>query len=171
MAFTVSSASRRVAMAVLLALAVLGGVIRYTAPNPSTLRDVGTLLLVLWVPAIGQLIGYLARKIPFSAPPPNVFAPGSPHSPHLQADVSAVALPGGLPPLAPDEDRCTLVVGRRGFTARLGQPVARWWPPDGTQRAGIELLRPELALPHLPAGTAFYILVGTTAIARGQVIA
>eukprot|EP01034_Spumella_vulgaris_P006289 gene6289-8010_t len=53
MSFTVSSSSRRVAMAVLLGLAVLGGVIRYTATNPSTLRDVGTLLLVLWVPAIG----------------------------------------------------------------------------------------------------------------------
>jgi hypothetical protein len=169
MSFTVSSSSRRVAMAVLLGLAVLGGVIRYTAPNPSTLRDVGTLLLVLWVPAIGQLIGYLARKIPFSAPPPNEFAPGSPFTPHLQADVSPVTLPEGLPPLAPDEERCTVIVGRRGFTARLGQPVAQWWAAGGTQRAGIELLRPGLAVSHLPTGTAFHILVGTTAIARGQV--
>lgn len=156
-------------MAVLLALAVLGGVIRYTAPNPSTLRDVGTLLLVLWVPAIGQLIGYLARKIPFSAPPPNEFTSGSPFTPHLHADVSPVTLPDGLPPLAAGEERCTVIVGRRGFTARLGQPVAQWWGGGGTQRAGIELLRAELALPHLPAGTEFHILVGTTAIARGQV--
>ncbi|MCA0214494.1 MAG: hypothetical protein LCH79_15120 [Proteobacteria bacterium] len=171
MSFTVSSASRRVAMAVLLGLAVLGGVIRYTAPNPSTLRDVGTLLLVLWVPAIGQLIGFLARKIPYSAPPPNEFAPASPFTPHLQADVTPLPLPGGLPPLAPGEQRCTVIVGRRGFTARLAQPVTQWWAAGGTQRAAIELLRPELARPHLAPGTGFHILAGTTAIARGEVSA
>lgn len=158
-------------MAVLLGLAVLGGVVRYTAPNPSTLRDIGTLLLVLWVPAIGQVIGYLARKIPHSAPPPNEFAPGSAFTPHLHADVSPVPLPGGLPALAPGEQRCTVIVGRRGFTARLAQPVAQWWAAGGTQHAAIELLRPELALAHLGAGTSFHILAGTTAIARGQVSA
>lgn len=158
-------------MVVLLALAVLGGVMRYAAPNPSTLRDVGTLLLVLWVPAIGQLVGYLARRIPYSAPPPNEFAPGSPFTPHLQADVTPLPLPGGLPPLASGEQRCTVIVGRRGFTARLAQPVASWWEAGGTQRAGLELLRPEVALPHLGAGTTFHILAGTTAIARGEVAA
>ena len=56
MAFTVSTYSRRAAMAALLALAVLGGVIRYSAPNPSTLRDIGTLLLVLWVQLVVGLI-------------------------------------------------------------------------------------------------------------------
>ncbi len=155
-------------MAVLLALAVLGGVVRYAAPNPSTLRDIGTLLLVLWVPAIGQLIGYLARKIPHTPPPPAEFTPGSVFTPHLQADVTPVPLADGMAAPAPHEDRCTVIVGRRGFTARLSQPVAQWLA-QGPQRAGIELLRPALALPHLPPGTAFFLLVGTVAVARGQV--
>lgn len=158
-------------MAALLVLAVLGGVIRYSAPNPSTWRDIGTLLLVLWVPAIGQLIGYLARKIPYSAPPPPEFAPGSPFVAHLQADVTPVVLAGGLPPLPADERCCTVIVGRRGFTARLERPVAQWWAAGGMQRAGLELLRPGAALPHLGAGTEFHILAGTTAIARGTVCA
>ena len=64
MAFTVTSAGRRLAMAVLLLLAIAGAVIRATAPDPSTLRDIGTLLLVLWMPAVGNLVAYLVRKIP-----------------------------------------------------------------------------------------------------------
>jgi len=168
MAFTVSTSSRRAAMAALLALAVLGGVIRYSAPNPSTLRDIGTLLLVLWVPAIGQLIGYLARKIPYSAPPPNEFAPGAPFTPHLQASITPVPLPDQTLP-DPNESRCTLIVGRNGFTARLQQPVAQWLALPGTQQAGIELLRPALACKHLPPGTTFHILVDTVAVARGTV--
>ncbi len=157
-------------MVALLALAVLGGVVRYTAPNPSTLRDVGTLLLVLWVPAIGQLIGYLSRKIPHAPPPPAEFAPGSPFTPHLQAELTPVPLPEGMTLAAAHEDHCTVIVGRRGFTARLAVPVARWLAL-GPQRAGIELLRPALALPHLPPGTVFHVLVGTVAVARGQVMA
>jgi hypothetical protein len=170
MAFIVSSSSRRAAMAALLALAVLGGVIRYAAPNPSTLRDVGTLLLVLWVPAIGQLIGYLARKIPYSAPPPNEFAPDAPFTAHLQADITPVPLPAPRP-LDPAESRCTIIVGRNGFTARLQQPLAQWLALPGTQQAGIELLRPALALKHLTPGTSFHILVDTVAVARGMVTA
>ena len=171
MAFTVSTSSRRAAMAALLGLAVVGGLIRYTAPNPSTLRDIGTLLLVLWVPAIGQLIGYLARKIPHTPPPPNEFAPGSAFTPNLRADVTPVPLPDSMPPLDPQEAHCTVIVGRLGFTARLAQPVAQWWAAGDARQAGIELLRPELALVHLPAGTRFHILAGTTAIAHGQVSA
>ncbi len=171
MSFTVSSASRRTIMAVLLALAVLGGLIRYLAPDPSTLRDVGTLMLVLWVPAIGQFIGWLMGKIPRRAPPPSYeFEPGSQFKAHLQADLAPVALPdGALADLPLDSSRCTLIVGRQGFTVRLGQPVAQWasGPPIG--RTGLEFLRPELALPHLPDGTVFHLLVGAVAVARGEV--
>jgi len=46
-------------MAVMLVLAAAGGVIREMAPNPSVLRDIGTLMLVLWLPAVGNLVCYL----------------------------------------------------------------------------------------------------------------
>lgn len=173
MSFTVSSASRRNIMAVLLALAVLGGVVRWLAPNPSTLRDVGTLLLVLWVPAIGQLIGWVMRKLmgkmPRTAPPSHEFAADSPFIPHLYADMTPVPAPHGMPPLDDADMRCTLVIGRNGFTGRLEQPVARWLAQPGARRAAIELLRPDVAMPHLAAGTAFHLVVGTVALARGEV--
>lgn len=156
-------------MAVLLALAVLGGVIRYLAPNPSTLRDVGTLMLVLWVPAIGQVIGWLMRKIPQKAPPSHAFAPGSPFMPQLHADITPVPLPGDMAPLDERDTHCTLIVGRKGFTARLDRPVAQWVTQPGTGHVGIELLRPELAMKQLPPGTVFHLLAGTVAVARGEV--
>lgn len=161
-------------MAVLLALAVVGGVVRWLAPNPSTLRDIGTLMLVLWVPAIGQLIswlmGKLIGKIPRKAPPSHEFAADSPFTPHVHADITPVPLTDGMPPLSDADTRCTLVIGRNGFTARLDQPVAWWLTQPGTRRAAIELLRPDVAKPHLAAGTAFHLVVGTVAVARGEVL-
>jgi hypothetical protein len=174
MAFSVTSPQRRVVMAVLLALAVTGGIVRYLAPNPSTLRDIGTLLLVLWVPAIGNLIGYLKNKIPYSAPPPTEFEAGRAFAPQLQVELAPVVLPPGfLEAMDPADARATVIHGRRGFTVRLAQPVAQWLAGSGTQprQVALELLRPDTARPALPAGTSFHLAFGTTAIAKGRVVA
>ena len=172
MAFTVTPARRRLAMAAMLTLAVSGGVIRHYAPNPSTLRDIGTLLLVLWLPAIGNLIGYLSRKLPRGAPPPIGFAPGSAFAPQLQVEIDRVELPPGfVEALGPDADLGTLLLGRRGFTVRMGMPVARVLAVAGPQALAFEFLTPAAALPHLAPGTEFHLLVGTTAVATGRVTA
>jgi hypothetical protein len=47
----VDSGRRQVVMCVLLGLAAAGAAIRHWADNPSLARDIGTLLLVLWLPA------------------------------------------------------------------------------------------------------------------------
>lgn len=157
-------------MAVLLFLAVAGGVIRYQAPNPSTLRDIGSLLLVLWLPAVGNLIGYFLRKLPAPKPPPLAFAPEAPFSAQLLARIDSVTLPPGwLGTLDPTEQRCVALVGRRGFTVRSAQPLAQWLaqPP---QTLALECLVPDTALRQLVPGTAFHLLVGSTAVARGQVL-
>src|SRR6478609_1073460 len=108
MAFTVTSSRRRLAMAVLLLLAASGGVIRKFAPDPSVLRDVGTLLLVLWLPAIGNLIAYFVSKIPRKAPPRTEFDAGAAFSPHLHAEVEAAGVPAQvLDALPPGHSRCT----------------------------------------------------------------
>jgi hypothetical protein len=62
-----------------------------------------------------------------------------------------------------------VLVGRRGFTARLGQPLAVLLAPTGPQTVLLQLLHPKVALRHLPAGTTFHLLVGSTAIAKGSV--
>jgi hypothetical protein len=171
MALIATPARRRIAMTILLLLAVLGGVIRKFAPQPSTLHDIGTLLLVLWLPAVGNLIAYLVRRIPRRAQPAPVlpraaFPEGSTFQPNLHARLEAIDLAQGTS-LAAEGAECLLLVAGQGFTGRLAQPVAQ--ALAASQPQPIELLRPAAALPQLAPGTAFHLLVGTTAVARGRV--
>ncbi|HSW19922.1 MAG TPA: hypothetical protein VLJ86_22075 [Ramlibacter sp.] len=172
MAYSVTSLRRQIVMAVLLTLAVAGGVIRHQAPNPSTLRDVGSLLLVLWIPAVGNLIGFLLRKLPRSAPPPTQFKPGAPFTPQLRAQLAMAPLPADLlATLDPADDRATLITGRRGFTVRLDRPLAQWLAEPAQADVAFECLLPEVALRTLVAGTPVHLLAGATAVATGQVVA
>jgi hypothetical protein len=168
--YTVTSYRRRLAMAAMLTLAASGGIIRHYAANPSTLRDIGTLLLVLWLPAVGNLIAFFIGKIPRSVPPATDFAEHSPFEPQLQVRLEATGSPDELLEQAGLQgQRCTVLVGRRGFTARSGQPLAVLLAPTGPQTVLLQLLHPKVALRHLPAGTTFHLLVGSTAIAKGSV--
>jgi hypothetical protein len=162
---------RRLAMAVMLALAVSGGIIRHYAPSPSTLHDVGTLLLVMWLPAVGNLIGYLVRKLPRSEPPPTDFPAGSTFRPQWQVQLEPVPLPEGwLATLDPAAHKAVLLVGRQGFTVRAEQPLSRWLGRGDTQVVALELLRPDAASRALKPGTTFHLLVGTTAVGKGSVL-
>ena len=48
MNLTPTSSRREIITAVLLLLALGGGLVRWLAPQPSLARDIGSLLLVLW---------------------------------------------------------------------------------------------------------------------------
>jgi hypothetical protein len=170
MGYTVTSSRRRIVMATLLALAASGGVIRHYAPNPSTLRDVGTLLLVLWLPAVGNLIAYFAGKIPRSAPPITDFGADTPFAAQLEVRVdTAAAAPELLRAIDLQEQRCTLLVARHGFTARSRAPLAPTLTQQGPQALSLQLLHPQVALPKLTPGTEFHLLVGTAGLAKGTV--
>jgi hypothetical protein len=170
MGYTVTSSRRRLAMAAMLALAASGAVIRKYAANPSTLRDIGTLLLVLWLPAIGNLIAYFVGKIPRSKPPVTDFAAGAAFSAQLEVVVDTTgASAEALRALDPDVRRCTLLVARHGFTARALEPIAATLAATGPQTLSLELLHPKVALRRLGAGTDFHLLVGTAGVATGKV--
>lgn len=154
-------------MIVLLSLATAGAVIRALAPDPSTLRDIGTLLLVLWLPAVGNFVAWFARRIPLRAPPATEFASEAAFTPQLRVRVERTELAASMPP---DASACVVLIGRRGFVARLGEPVGRMLAVPGEQEAMLELLHPAGALPQLGAGTKFHLLVGTAAVAKGQVL-
>ena len=165
-----TSSRRRIAMGVMLALAVTGAVVRHYAPVPSTLRDIGSLLLVMGLPAVGNLIAWLVGRLPKSEPPPTDFPAGSAFAPQVEVRVDTVPLPEGwLAALDPDERRAVLLVGRHGFTVRLAQPVARWLAQGGSPALWLELLRPASARKELVPGTALHVLVGTTVVAKGTV--
>jgi hypothetical protein len=171
MAIIVTSSRRRLVMIVLLALAVSGAVMRVLAPDPSTLRDIGTLLLVLWLPAVGNLVAYLIRRMPRRPPPATPFDPGAPFQPQLQARIEVTTVPPRLlAALNPAEHRCTVVVGRQGFIARLAQPLAQVLSAGGVQIHELQFLNPELASARLAPDVEIHLLVGNTAVAKGRVL-
>ncbi|GAC1530406.1 MAG: hypothetical protein NVS2B4_09280 [Ramlibacter sp.] len=158
-------------MAVMLALAVAGAVIRWQAPPHSGRRDVGTLLLVMWLPAVGNLIGFLARKIPRSAPPPTQFAAGSPFTLQALAQFLAVPLPEGFFDSMDRQDaRAVVISGRHGYTVRLDRPVAEWLAAPGEEPLAMEFLLPKVALLAIAPGMTVHLLVGKTAVAKGMVL-
>ena len=159
-------------MAALLFAATCGGFLRYYAADPSTLRDVGTLLLVLWLPAVGNLVAYLIGKLPRRAARVTDFATGSSFTPHLQVDVVGTGIPSVLlDAISPTDPRCTLVVKRNGYSARLNQPVAQTLAIAGQRFLTLELLHPAVALDALREDTEFHLLVATTAVGKGRVVA
>ncbi|HSV35272.1 MAG TPA: hypothetical protein VLI46_06925 [Ramlibacter sp.] len=167
---TVTSSRRQLVMAVLLALAMLGAAMRHWADNPSLARDVGTLLLVLWLPAVGNLVAFLIARLPArSRAAATGFADGQPFTPQLRAAFTAI---DGDPHRSVDPQRTdwTLVVGGEGFTARTAQPLSRTLTAAPAGAIDLELLRPALAMPRLVPGAAFVVLAGTTPVARGQVL-
>ena len=171
MPFIVTPLRRRLVMVVLLGLACAGGVIRHQAPDPSALRDFGTLLLVMWLPAVGNLVAYLIRKIPSRRPRPTAFPPGAPFSAQLQTRIDNVSAPADwLATLDPREQRCTVLVGESAFTVRSAAPLSQWLT-NAPQTLALECLVPSAALPQLVPGTAFHLLIGTTPVAQGRVVA
>src|SRR3954447_27023758 len=134
MAFTVTPRARQLAMAVMLGLAISGAVIRWQAPPHSVWRDIGNLLLVMWLPAVGNLIGFLMRKLPKPAPPPTEFAAASPFTLQALAQFQAVPLPPGFVKSMNRQDpRAVVISGRHGYTVRLDRPVAGRLPQAGAE--------------------------------------
>ena len=161
----VTSSRRQIVMAVLLSLAVLGAAMRHWADNPSVARDVGTLLLVMWLPAVGNLVGFVIRKFPRRGARDEGFAAG--FTTHLTAEVTPIA--AAMRGLDPAERRCTMLLGSEGFTVRSALPLSHWLTAGGAQTLDFELLRPAAGAGRLAPGTTFHVLAGTVAVASGRV--
>ena len=164
MLFHATAARRKLIVALLLVLALLGAAIRLLAPVPSTLRDVGSLMLVLWVPVIGNVIAFLVRQIQIRRSP---F--GRPFAADLLVEITPLA---PAPPLAPplDGDRCTLVVGTEGFSVRLSQPLVGWLAAGQLIRVQAQFLKPQMALPLLPQDTPFRVVAQDRLVGQGRVL-
>ena len=172
MNLTPTSSRRQIITAVLLLLALGGGLVRWLAPQPSLARDIGSLLLVLWLPIIGNIIAWLVgrARAPKAAPPG--FAPGSPFIPTARVTLTLLAadVPAQSRPIRAGLFPCMVAVGHEAFTARLQVPPDAEPVPEVAQDLALELLRPELALAILPAGTEFLLLSGRTLLGRGGVL-
>lgn len=170
---TTIQSRRKLIVIILLCVAVGGAVLRQLATPGSTLRDIGTLLMLLWVPIIGNVISWLIARVRRPAPPaPSPFDERASFEPQLLVELTL------RPPLLPAEDipvpagehRCALVVGNEAFSAR-------WWVPPGllfrrgtTQALEMEFLAPDVALPRFGPGASFKMLVGESFIGDGRVL-
>jgi len=169
---TTIQSRRKLIVIVLLCLAVGGALLRHFAAQGSMLRDIGTLLMLIWLPIVGNIIGWLIgrmRRAP--APEPESFGGPETFAPHLWVDLTlrATSVPAEDVPAATGEHRCALVVGNDGFTARWfvrpGERVQRGQP----HAVQIEFLAPALALPKFQRDVAFRMLVGGAFIGDGKV--
>ena len=115
MAASTIQARRKVIAILLLALAVLGALMRQLAEADSLAHDIGTLLLVMWVPVVGNIVGYFMKKY---APKPRLpagFTAGAPFTAHVSAGLQFdVEMPDLGAPWT-----CTLLQGTQGYTVRL----------------------------------------------------
>ena len=167
-AHTISS-RRQIITVFLLLLAVAGGLIRWLAPQPSLARDMGSLLLVLWLPIIGNIIAWLVAR----AAKPKVAGPGfaaeSPFVPSARVTLTLMAagVPSESRPIRAGLFACMVVVGNDAFSARLQVHADALPVPEVAQELDVEFLRPEVALPQLPAGTVFTLLAGRTLLGKG----
>lgn len=161
-----TSYRRQLIVAVLLGLAIVGAAMRAWADNPSLARDIGTLLLVLWLPAVGNIVAFAIGRWRAAHPQRPPFDAAAPFVGHLLVEVARV---GPAAAGAMDAGLCTLVVGNEGFTARLAQPLAQWLAGPQPAVLQVQLLRPALALPRLPVDAAFKLAAGTTVVGTGRV--
>lgn len=164
-----TSSRRQIIVFVLLILALAGAAIRQWADKPSITRDIGTLLLVLWLPIIGNVVAYVITRVQGARRARRAmgFAPDAAFIAHLRVEVQPLA---PAPVLSPVERNCTLVIGQEGFTARSTAPLKQWLAAGNAGPVELQLLRPGLALPRLSAGASFSILVGQLAAASGRVL-
>ncbi|MFC5498299.1 hypothetical protein ACFPOE_12210 [Caenimonas terrae] len=164
MPFHTTPARRQLVVVLLLAFAVVGGAIRYWAPNPSTLRDLGSLMLVLWVPVIGNVIAFLVRRVRLRRTPFDL-----PFAPELLLEISPLAPPPRLAqPLA--GDGCALVVGTEGFTVRLSQPLSAWLAAGRPVQVQAQFLKPGMALARFAPETPFRIVARQQLVGQGRVL-
>lgn len=163
-----TSFRRQLIVASLLGLAIVGAAMRAWADNPSVARDIGTLLLVLWLPAVGNIVAFAIRRARQARVPRPAFDPAAGFESHLLVELTRV---GPATPVAGGADGlCTLVVGNEGFTARLAVPVAQWLAGPQPATMQVQLLRPPIALPRLPVAAAFKIAAGANAVGTGRVL-
>ncbi|SFP64624.1 hypothetical protein [Variovorax sp. 770b2] len=165
---------RKLIVIILLCVAVTGAVVRHYAERGTTTRDIATLLMVLWVPIIGNVIAWLIGKLPRRAPPPEpvTFDALGAFTPHLQVEVTLrpTALPVHDVPLAAGEYRCALVIDNEGFSARWFVPPGEMLERGKPHSLEVEFLAPALARPRFAQGADFRVLVGDSFIADGRVL-
>ncbi|WP_028604006.1 hypothetical protein [Ottowia thiooxydans] len=166
------SSRRQLFTAVLLILAVGGGLVRWLVPPPSLARDLGTLLLVLWLPIVGNIIGWLMGRARAPKVMPPGFSPDAAFVPSawIELTLFPAAVPAESRPVPAGLFPCLVVLENEGFSARLQIPRDEVPVPEAPQPLQLEFVRPELALPKLLIAREFTLLSGRKPLGRGRLL-
>ena len=173
---TTIQARRKLIVVLLLCVAVGGAVLRHRGAPGTTLRDVGTLLMLLWIPVIGNviawLIGQLRRKPATDAAPAAAVDALQTFRPQLEVELTLrpAAVPAEDLPIAEGEHHCAFVIGNEGFSGKWRVPEGGSFYRGTPQRLEVEFLAPALALPKFAPGVVFRMLVGESFIGDGRVL-
>lgn len=164
---------RRTIVIVLLCVAVAGALTRQLAPT-GTLRNVGTLLMLLWLPIVGNIIGWLVQKLRARralAVPPEPDYPGA-FQGHVRVELTLrpSQVPRHNAPLGQGDHRAALVLADEGFSARWIVPAGDALPRGTPKTIDMEFLAPATARPRFEPGTAFRVLIGESFIGDGRVL-
>lgn len=166
-------AKRRFIVIALLCVALGGALLRQVSEPGSTARDVGTLLMLLWLPIIGNVIAWLIAKLrrPVAAEPVG-FEAGSTFHPHalVEFTLRASQLPSEDSLVLEGEHRCALVVDNEGFSARWIVAPGQAFRRGTAQTLQVEFLKPAIALPRFQRDAAFRMLVAESFVGDGRVL-
>ena len=88
MATSTISTRRQIITVVMLVLALIGGLVRWFAPQPSLARDLGSVLMVLWLPIVGNIIAWLIQRAKTPKHVPQGFTAGTVFEPHAQVELT-----------------------------------------------------------------------------------
>ncbi|KQP37872.1 hypothetical protein [Pseudorhodoferax sp. Leaf274] len=170
---TTIQSRRRLIVILLLCTAAIAALVRHRAAPGSTVHDVSTVMMLLWLPVIGSIIGWGYGKLLRKPPPaPEGFAADQAFQP--QALVEFTLRPASIPaedgPVKAGEHRCVLVVGNQGFQMRWLMPQGETFRRGEKRAAAVEFLAPHKALPLLPPGTPFRMMVGDAFVGDGRVL-
>ena len=163
---------RKVIVIVLLCLAAAGAIVRQFA-EPGTLRNIGTLMMLLWLPIIGNIISWLVARIRRpAAPAAPDFEPGRAFHPHALVELTlrTPMLPSEDTPIGAGEHRCALVLDNEGFSARWFVAPGEAFRRGVARTVQVEFLTPALALPRFERDAAFRMLVGESFVGDGRVL-
>ena len=166
------SSRRQLITALLLAFALLGGLMRWLTPASSMAHTLGTLLMVLWLPIVGNIIGWLIQRAKTPRQLPPGFAPDSPFEAHARIRLQLLApdTPRQSRPLREGLFVGALAVGSQAFSTRLRVPPGGEPMPEQACTLEVQFLRPELALAQLTPGTRFALLSGRQVLGSGEVL-
>jgi len=124
-------------------------------------RQLGAAMLLACIVPVGWFIAWFAKGKRRVLQGP-LFDPRQPFTPHALVELVLHDVPKR------GECRRIFAVGPNGFSTRFIVPAAA--QARSPLRVQAQFLRPELALQHLPAGTAFSLVEGQRIVGSGEVI-